>query len=154
MGARTETFGREKPVVLVVDDNLMFLDLFRTALSRKYEVHLAHDGDQGIEKATELRPDAIVMDLMMPRVSGQEAIANIQARPEMRGIPIVILSALPETRSRREGAGSGGNVTRYLEKTTALPKVVEEIGRAVYLGQLYRETQNLRAEIFRRQNAA
>ena len=62
-------------------------------LARDYEVIVAFDGREGLEKALRFRPALVVSDIMMPNVSGDEMIAEMRALPELRDTPILLLSA-------------------------------------------------------------
>jgi PAS domain S-box-containing protein len=87
----TNEFGR--PVVLVVEDNPEMNRFIAESLSQKYDVMSAFDGQQGLETALASNPTVIVTDIMMPRVSGVEMIAEIRKRPELADVPILLLTA-------------------------------------------------------------
>src|SRR5947207_769901 len=88
--------GQERPVVLVVDDDVDARTIYSTYLrAMGCDVFTAEDGRPAIEKATNLLPDIIVMDLAMPRVNGWEAIRRLHDSSWTRLIPIVAVSAVP-----------------------------------------------------------
>lgn len=80
-------------VLLVDDDQDIIAGVGMRLMAMGYETHTAHDGEQGIERALELQPDAIVMDVRMPKVSGLEALVELQGNTETKHIPIIMLSA-------------------------------------------------------------
>jgi PAS domain S-box-containing protein len=82
-----------RDTVLVVEDNLDMNRFVAQCLSRDYQVISAFDGQQGIEQALAHKPTLIVSDIMMPRVSGVEMIAELRRHPEMAETPILLLSA-------------------------------------------------------------
>ncbi len=82
-----------RPRVLVVEDNADMNRFVAQCLSGGYEVSQAFDGREGLEKASRLRPDLVVSDIMMPEVSGVEMIAEMRRRPELRLTPVLLLSA-------------------------------------------------------------
>jgi PAS domain S-box-containing protein len=82
-----------RPVVLVVEDNPEMNRFIAQTLSEKYDVISAFDGQQGLERALASKPTLIVTDIMMPRVSGVEMIAEIRKRPEGADVPILLLTA-------------------------------------------------------------
>jgi CheY-like chemotaxis protein len=94
--------------VLVVDDSpqnrLVLLDLLEPL---GFEVALAEDGRDGIEQARRLRPDLILMDLVMPVMMGFEAVPQIRQIPELAHVPIIAVSAsvleVDQDQSRRVG---------------------------------------------------
>jgi PAS domain S-box-containing protein len=87
------SFDRTKPTVLVVEDNREMNRFISQALAGKYNIVSAFDGQQGLEKALAALPTLIVTDIMMPRVSGVEMIAEIRKWPELAEVPILLLSA-------------------------------------------------------------
>ena len=82
------------PKILLADDNedIRFM-LERLLTSFRVEVIMAEDGEQAVTLAQQEVPDLILMDLMMPRLSGLEAARKIHENPDLRGIPIVAISA-------------------------------------------------------------
>ncbi|MEM7166874.1 MAG: ATP-binding protein [Planctomycetota bacterium] len=81
-------------VLLIVDDN----DFNREVASGHFEnsahvVHFAKDGAEAVQRTRELRPDAVLMDIRMPRMDGREALAHIKADPEIAHIPVLAVTA-------------------------------------------------------------
>jgi PAS domain S-box-containing protein len=85
--------NKQRPRVLVVEDNLDMNRFIQQCLERDYEVICAFDGREGLEKALHLRPMLVVSDIMMPHVSGVEMIEQMRKLPELRELPILLLSA-------------------------------------------------------------
>jgi len=83
----------ERPLVLVVEDHPEMNRFIAECLSRDYRVATAFDGQEGLEKALELRPDLIISDIMMPRMSGDQLLAELRKRSELSQVPVLILSA-------------------------------------------------------------
>jgi len=80
--------------ILVVDDFKDNRDLFEYFLSRQgFRVTLASDGQDALDKAFELQPDLVVMDISLPVLSGWEAIRRLKAGEATKHIPVVVLSA-------------------------------------------------------------
>jgi len=91
----------ERPIILVVDDehyNRSLMEDFLTPLG--YEVILAQDGEQALEKVKELAPDVILLDVMMPKADGFTVARVLKSREETKTIPIVMLTALMDMESR------------------------------------------------------
>jgi signal transduction histidine kinase len=82
-----------KELVLVVEDNAEMNQFVTESLSAEYEVITAFDGQEGLQKALTFRPSIIVTDIMMPRVSGTEMIAELRRHNELNDTPILLLSA-------------------------------------------------------------
>ena len=101
--------GERKGKVLVVDDEPDVVDMLRMMLENaSYEVISAYDGKEGIEKAKKEKPDAIVMDLMMPGMDGFKACKELKNDPELKAIPVLVLTAINRHFSDTEYAKSLG----------------------------------------------
>ncbi len=97
--------------ILVVDDNPENRKLIRLFLSRFLpegtRVCEAEDGDEGCDRARELRPDLILMDIQMPRLDGLRAMALLREERETRDIPVIVLSANLSDEERRQALEAG-----------------------------------------------
>jgi len=104
------------PVVLVAEDHEDSREALRELLEAVgYEVHLARDGSEAVERARSVRPDLIVMDVMMPRVDGLEATRTLRASSEFGGVPIIALTAMEGGRERALEAGCDDFVPKPLD---------------------------------------
>ena len=101
--------------VLVVDDNVHLQIAFKKVLtSSGYQVELASDGEEGLRLAQSVRPDVILLDMLLPKLGGVEVLRALKADRTTATIPVIALSGLPmsnEARLRRDGAIS------YLQKS-------------------------------------
>lgn len=88
------------PLVLVVEDNPDMNAFVASALRSRYRVATAFNGREGLEKARRLRPELIVSDIMMPQMSGDQMIGKLQAEPELREVPVVVLTAKTDEEQR------------------------------------------------------
>ncbi len=102
------------PEILVIDDEDVVRDTLEALLGTSYTLHLAKDGAEGLEKALALRPDLILLDVMMPRMDGFEVCACLRSAPETAEIPIIMITALDDRESRLRGLGAG--VDDFLSK--------------------------------------
>jgi CheY-like chemotaxis protein len=87
-------------VLYVEDDKTLQLSLAQMLQLLGYEVTCADNGKQGVEKATSWQPDIILMDMRMPIMSGDQAIQILRARPDTAKIPIFVLSAFTDAKTR------------------------------------------------------
>ncbi|OGS32942.1 MAG: hypothetical protein A2218_10155 [Elusimicrobia bacterium RIFOXYA2_FULL_53_38] len=108
--------AENKIKVLVVDDNINFLQLAELALASDHDVLTASDGQEGLEKAVAHKPDIILMDVMMPRVSGLEMLRMLLAEEETRGIPVIIMTASHFDPSTEQVFTQEMNVKGFLQK--------------------------------------
>jgi len=119
-----------QPVIVVVDDEPFIVDMIRTFLQLKgYTVHGVHTGQEGLILTQVERPDALLLDLMLPDIEGFEVCRRLRAMPELARLPILIISARydPESRKRAERAGA----TAYLIKPLKMPQLVAELEKAL-----------------------
>ena len=101
--------------ILVVDDERNIVHLTRLYLAKEgFEVEAAYDGRQAIEKAQSHHPDLIVLDVMMPYMDGFEVQKRLQADPNTRNIPVIMLTAKSQDADVFRGWASG--VSAYLTK--------------------------------------
>jgi CheY-like chemotaxis protein len=103
------------PLALLVDDSEAVLTFGRAALTGHFEVSLASNGREALEKVARVSPDVILLDLSMPEMDGGEVLARLKADPAMREIPVVVLSS--ESFRERECLAAGAEV--FLGKPAA-----------------------------------
>lgn len=99
-----------KPVVLLVEDEPAQREILRYNLEAEgFDVVIACDGEEAMERVSEGLPDLILLDWMMPHVSGLEVCRRIRARSETKGIPILMLSARSEEVDKVRGLETGAD---------------------------------------------
>ncbi|HTH63079.1 MAG TPA: response regulator, partial [Gemmatimonadales bacterium] len=97
MPARVSDVASGASTVLVVDDDPAALDLLNIMLSKEgYRVVVARTGEEALEQARLHRPQAITLDIMMPRRDGWAVLATLKADPELRDIPVVVVTVLKD----------------------------------------------------------
>ena len=125
----SENLRSDAPLVLVVEDNAAMNRFISESLGDTYRVETAFDGREGLEKAIRLCPDIVVTDVMMPHVSGEQLLTELQGRPELRDIPVVVLTAKADDELRvlllRQGASD------YLTKPVALEEMRQRVATLV-----------------------
>jgi len=90
-----------------------------------YQVVVAHDGLEAIEKAEEAHPNIILMDIQMPAMDGLEAIRRLRRDPDFAATPIISLTALAMSGDRERCLQAGAN--EYLSKPVSLKQLVKKI---------------------------
>ena len=118
-----------KPKLVICDDedDIRRLVVF---LLRSYDLYEAQNGRRGLELIREVRPDLVLLDMMMPEMTGLEVLDAVRADPLTASIPLVLLSAKGQASEIEQGLSSGA--TRYLVKpfeSQALRACVEEVLR-------------------------
>ncbi len=96
------------PRILVVDDEPGLIRLVRLSL-REYDIVEAQDGVTALEKVKSSTPDLIILDIMIPRLSGTEVCRILKENPVTRGIPVLMLTAKDELKSRISGIKLGAD---------------------------------------------
>jgi len=115
-----------KPLVLVVDDETSARELLASYLNSEYRIAFAESGLEAVEKAGQLRPDAITLDLAMPGGSGLDALVTLRKTPETANIPIIIVSIVDE-----EKVGFALGAADYLIKPIRKTVLLETIRKHV-----------------------
>ena len=117
------------PRILVVEDDDALGTLLRYNLEREgYLVALATDGEEALIQADESLPDLVVLDWMLPKVSGIEVCRRLRQRPQSRNVPIIMLTARGEESDRIRGLDTGAD--DYVVKPFAVTELAARI-RAV-----------------------
>jgi two-component system cell cycle response regulator len=115
-----------KPFILVVDDNRITTKLLRRYLeANQYDAKEAYDGIDCLEKIEEKFPDAIVLDVMMPRLDGYETVKRIKSQEHTKHIPVVIVTALNDVSNQIKSIDAGADdfLSKPIEERLLIAKV-------------------------------
>lgn len=105
--------------ILLVEDSLAIRRANESALLKAgYEVICAEDGETAIEAAQKYKPDLILLDMILPKMSGPDVLRHLKHEAETATIPVVVLSSLTE-RNRQKLMDEGAE--EYIEKNTLMP---------------------------------
>lgn len=112
--------------ILLVEDNEMNRDMLSRRLERKgYQIIMAVDGNEGVQKAQTDNPDLILMDMSLPVLDGWEATKIIKAFPATQNIPVIALTAHAMAGDREKALEAGCD--DYDTKPIELPRLLEKI---------------------------
>ena len=101
--------------ILYVEDNEMNRQIVRDLLKRtQYRLIEAHDGEAGVAKALETRPDLILMDIQLPKLSGLDAIRRLRVEPAMAATPIIAITSFALSGDDQKAKEAGA--TAYIAK--------------------------------------
>ncbi|RLA15094.1 MAG: two-component system response regulator [Gammaproteobacteria bacterium] len=117
-----------KTVLIVDDEEYIVTSLEYVVKSAGYEVVIAYDGEQAMEKVTATVPDLLILDVMMPKLDGFEVCEKIRANPLWKSIRIIMLTAKGRDSEREKGMSLGADA--YMTKpfsTRDILKRVEEL---------------------------
>ena len=98
---------RKRPLVLLVDDNVQQREMYEVALEPDFEIVTAGRGADAIVLARERHPDAIVLDVRMPGMSGVQVCEHLKSDPATERIPVIMLTGADDERVRSDCAQAG-----------------------------------------------
>ncbi len=120
--------------VLIVDDDVDFCEATKLLLeSEAYEVVTAYDGKEGLRKVRAEKPDLVILDVMMPKMNGYDVCVVLKADPELKNIPVVLLTAVDQAMFR----------TTYTQHMGLMTEADDYIAKPVNLGKLVKRVEAL-----------
>jgi DNA-binding response OmpR family regulator len=125
--------AEEKPLIVIIDDETATVRLLEKYLEMKgFEALVASQAKTGLELIITHIPDAALIDLMLPDMSGFEICERVRATPETADVPVLMLTA--RTTASDVARGYEAGATRYLKKPLNLSALVDELREIVALG--------------------
>src|SRR5262245_28578120 len=136
--------GQTAAKLLLVDDNSDLLNMLTLALRTlgNYTIERAIDGVSGLGQAISVRPDCIIIDILMPGIDGYQLVRALRGDPETADIPLVILTALAQDKGQFAGFAAGAD--QYLTKPASPQSLITAIQQAMTLNRQERD-RRLRA---------
>ena len=126
----TEERRKRISSILIIDDDTLVHDMLRRMLSKEgFEVYTATNGEEGLDRARNIKPGAIILDVLMPGMDGWSVLANLKSDSELSGIPVIMLSMVDD---RTRGYAMG--VTEYLTKPADKQQLLAVLRRSVREG--------------------
>ena len=121
--------------ILIIEDDKFLRELIaRKLISEKFEVTSAIDGETGLKKAKQAKPDLILLDLILPGIDGFEVLAKLKADKDLSDAPVIILSNLGQQEDVDKGLEIGA--IDYLIKAHFTPnEIVDKIRKALLTGK-------------------
>lgn len=132
------------PRLLLIEDNPALTNYLTSCLQKKYQLFYAKDGVEGIEMATQLVPDLLLADVMMPLKNGFEVTSFLKNQAITSHIPIVLLTAKAQTEDRLEGYQAGANA--YLSKPFLEEELLLVLHNQLQLLQALRNRPTVQSE--------
>lgn len=119
--------------ILIVEDDPLMSRMYEKIFSfDKYDIVMAENGEEGVDKARNEKPNLILMDIMMPKMNGLEALEKIKADPELKNIPVVMLTNLAGDKDAETALAKGA--VKYIIKSEQDPKQVSDMVKEVLAG--------------------
>ena len=117
----------EKKTILIIDDDSEIIDTLQTILtSNGYEILTAQDGNQGLETAEEMKPDLVILDMMMPKRSGFLVLEKLR---RTRAVPLKVIMITANEGSRHKAYAEMLGGDDYIRKPFAMERLVESVDR-------------------------
>jgi len=114
--------------ILVVDDEPVIVKMLETRLKAEgYEVFTTHSGEEGLEQCKSLKPDTVILDIMMPDMDGNEVAAHMQEDSSLKHIPIIFLTAVIKPNEVPKDRKIGGHY--FLSKAFKMEELLEILKR-------------------------
>ena len=142
---------QSRPIVLVVEDNPDVSAYMASILNKKYDIHTAFNGKEGLERALNIVPDLIVTDVMMPEMDGTEMCRRIRESEITNHIPVIMVTARASEEDKIGGLEMGADA--YLSKPFNAEELRIRVARLIEQRQLLREKYQ-RAAVATSQKAA
>jgi len=117
--------------ILLVDDSETVLQMEQMILAKSsYELILARDGEEGVAKALAIQPDLILMDVVMPKMDGFEAVKRLRGNAQTRSVPIVMVTSKAEAESMEAGYQNGCSdyIIKPIDQLELMMKVKNLLG--------------------------
>jgi DNA-binding response OmpR family regulator len=113
--------------IMIVEDDPTLRDIYTTRfMAESYDVVSASDGEAALSTAVKEKPDLILLDIMMPKISGFDVLDILRATPETKDTKIIVMSALSQTADIEKGKNLGASA--YLVKSqVTLTEVVDKV---------------------------
>ncbi len=114
------------PLILIIDDELSIIDFISLGMAQEgFRVDSARDGPSGLSKARVLLPDIIILDLMLPGLSGMDVCRQLRDKPETAILPIIMLTAKDEVRHKIAGLEIGAD--DYMTKPFSFDELLARV---------------------------
>ena len=133
----SENTAEHRTHILVIEDNADVGQYICMLLKPHYEVHLAHDGQEGMEQAMELVPDLILTDLLMPHTDGLQLCRQVRSTPLLSHIPIIVTTAKITDADRMKSIQAGADA--YLTKPFNPDELLLRVSKLLEQRQLLRK---------------
>ncbi|OWW00244.1 response regulator [Rhizobium sp. R693] len=136
----------DPPLILAVDDTPENLEILQMRLEAcGYEVATAADGEEGLAKAHDIKPDLILLDVMMPKLDGISLVRMLKQDVSLRSIPVILVTAKADTRDVVEGLDAGGDdyLTKPFEHQALLARVRSMLRQKTLHDTIEEQTRSL-----------
>ncbi len=117
----------DKKLILLVDDDIMYLKMLHGAMMQQYRIALAKNGDQALSYLSNNKPDLVLLDYIMPNKSGREVFEEMHKFPQLKDIPVIFLTGANDSESVMEVLKL--KPAGYILKSTSLMKITDTVNK-------------------------
>lgn len=121
--------GNNKKILAVDDENDVLLIIKTALLSEGFDVKTAPSGSEGLQIAREFQPDLVILDVMMPEMSGFDVLNQMREEPGLKSIPVIMLTGVADKEKIREALDIGVNY--YIVKPFEFHDLVSKVRLAI-----------------------
>jgi DNA-binding response OmpR family regulator len=114
-----------RTLLLVEDDDVLLRTLYLVFHKSGFTIATATDGDTALKMVLRLKPDIVLLDLLLPKMNGFDFLKNIKANPELKSIPVLVLSNLGEENIQK--AKDLGAMDYFIKSDTSLEVLKEKV---------------------------
>ncbi len=112
--------------ILIIEDEKMLTDIYEERFKREgFEVHSAISAEEGLEKAIEVKPDLIILDILLPKGNGTDFLEKMQKRDDIKDTKVIAYSNYDDNETREKAMRLGAK--EYLIKTNYTPKEILDL---------------------------
>jgi len=116
--------------ILIIEDEEVLVNMYETKFkSEGYEVYKANNGEEGLKSALEVKPDIILLDIIIPKIDGFMVLKKIKSDPSTKNVPVILLTNLGQEEDIKKGQEEGA--ADYLVKANMTPSEVVDKVREV-----------------------
>src|SRR3989338_4794951 len=122
----------DKKIILLVDDEVQLVEVVKMRLeANNYEVILAYDGQEALDKARKAKPDLIILDLMLPKMDGYKVCRMLKFDEKYKNIPIIMFTARAQDSDEKLGyeVGADAYIVKPFEPEMLLDKIAELLSK-------------------------
>ena len=119
-------------ILLIVEDDPLMQRMYQKIFTfEKYDVDTAANGEEGLEKARQIKPTAILLDVMMPKMNGLQVLDKLKSDPDTKGIPVIMLTNLAGEKDAETALMKGA--IKYIIKSEHEPKEVVNMVKEIIM---------------------
>jgi DNA-binding response OmpR family regulator len=117
--------AKKKKSILIIEDEVNIANAQKLILGNDYDVSIAYDGESGLKKVRELKPDLVVLDLMLPNRGGYDVCFTVRQDPQLNSTKILMVTALTQSIDKTKGVmvGTDAYLTKPFEPEQLLTAV-------------------------------